>query len=442
MMIRSSPPSTDDAGGATQAASETSLRRRVMSLQMPRDIQVKRGIAWGRWAAAAAAVAVLGIWLATYFDGDIAARLRSLTSSTAAPANNPPPAPSTTSPSNTASAAAAQPAGEAGTGKIVLESKGYLTPAHQILVSPKVTGMVVHLDIEEGRAVKKGDVLALLEAVEYERDLERAVATRDLAKAQLLELENGSRPEEIKQGEAELAQAQEEIIDLERIYKRQRMLYESKSTPEQEFQRTESAYLAMLRRLERLKLAVELLKQGPRVERIAAGRAAVAQAEAEVGKAQWRLDNCKIVAPITGTILKKNAEEGNIVNPMAFNGSFSLCELADLSDLEVDLSIQERDIARIFVGQKCRIRTEAYPDRFYDGEVSRLMPIADRSKGAVPVRVKVRVAKEEQGLYLKPQMGAIVSFFDVKVTRAPAAAPTTTSTPTAAPAGSATAPVR
>ena len=64
--------------------------------------------------------------------------------------------------------------------------------------------------------------------------------------------------------------------------------------------------------------------------------------------------NCTIRAPISGTILKKNAEEGNIVNPIAFNGSFSLCDMADLSDLEVDLSIQERDIARIFPGQKCK----------------------------------------------------------------------------------------
>ena len=76
-------------------------------------------------------------------------------------------------------------------------------------------------------------------------------------------------------------------------------------------------------------------------------------------KAEWRLGNCTIRAPISGTILKKNAEEGNIVNPIAFNGSFSLCEMADLADLEVDLNIQERDISAVKVGQKCRVRAEA-----------------------------------------------------------------------------------
>ena len=93
------------------------------------------------------------------------------------------------------------------------------------------------------------------------------------------------------------------------------------------------------------------------------------------------------------------------------SGSVSLCELADLSDLEVDLTIQERDVSRVFKGQRCKVRAEAYPDRVYTGVVSRLMPIADRSKGAIPVRVKLSVPREEEGVYLKPEMGAIVTFY-------------------------------
>ena len=103
------------------------------------------------------------------------------------------------------------------------------------------------------------------------------------------------------------------------------------------------------------------------------------------------------------------------------NGSFSLCEMADLSDLEVDLPIQERDVARVFKGQKCKICAEAYPDRTYDGYVSRLMPIADRAKGAVPVRVKVSVPAAEEGVYLKPEMGVNVSFLGATPTAKPAA---------------------
>src|SRR5205823_3593961 len=136
---------------------------------------------------------------------------------------------------------------------------------------------------------------------------------------------------------------------------------------------------------------------------IAEAAADVDVAKARVTKAEWRLANCTIRAPVNGTILTKKAELGNLVNPLAFGAtSGAVCEMADLSDLEVELDITERDVSRV--------RAEAYPDRVYDGVVDRLMPIANRAKGAVPVRVKVRVPKDEEGVFLKPEMGAVVSF--------------------------------
>ena len=166
--------------------------------------------------------------------------------------------------------------------------------------------------------------------------------------------------------------------------------------------------------MQQLKLGLTLMEEGPRIERIKAARAQFDQAEAELAKAEWRLDNCIIRAPISGTILKKNAEEGSLVNPIAMQGFFSLCEMADLSDLEVELTIQERDISKVFKDQKCQVRAEAFPDRVYEGYVSRLMPTADRAKGAIPVRVKVKVPAEEEGVYLKPEMEAMVSFLKEK----------------------------
>jgi hypothetical protein len=84
--------------------------------------------------------------------------------------------------------------------------------------------------------------------------------------------------------------------------------------------------------------------------------------------------------------------------------------MADLTQLEVDLTIQERDIRKIFQGQKCRIKPDAATDKVYEGEVSRLMPIADRSKGTISVRVRVTVPREEEGIYLRPEGAALVSF--------------------------------
>ena len=152
---------------------------------------------------------------------------------------------------------------------------------------------------------------------------------------------------------------------------------------------------------------------GPRRERKRGAEAQVRQIEAELRRAKWRLDNCIITSPISGIILKKNAELGNLVNPIAFNGSFSLCDVADLSKLEVELTIQERDISKVFKGQVCKVRAEAFPKRSYDGVVSRLMPIADRAKGAIPVRVRLSVPAGEEGTFLKPEMGAIVTFYNI-----------------------------
>jgi multidrug resistance efflux pump len=151
------------------------------------------------------------------------------------------------------------------------------------------------------------------------------------------------------------------------------------------------------------------------------------QATANLTKAEWRYNNTVVEAPITGIVLSKKTEEGNIVNPAAFsNGlSASLCEMANLYELEVDLSIAERDIAKVFFKQECRVRAEAFPNRFYNGYVSRIMPMADRSKTSVPVRVLIQfpatdargkaLPKEEQGEFLRPEMGAIVTFLNRKV---------------------------
>lgn len=408
-----------------------------MQLRLSRDKRAEPGIAWLRWLAAAAVVGVLVAVVVFQSEqkkraANEVAALNASASGTAAKtaggdnAARPAPAPAQPANNDVARAGnpnpmpAAAPLAEA-QGKIVLESKGYLVPAHQILVSPKVQGMVVKLDIEEGRRVKKGDLLAEIESIEFDRDYERAKALFELSKAKLLEMENGSRPEEISQAEAELGQAQEELKDFERIWKRNTELWKTRSVTEQEMLSSEAQVLATRRRIERLSYALQLMRKGPREERITAARAESKQFEADMLKAAWRLSNCKILAPISGTILKKNAEEGNLVNTLAMNGSFSLCEMADLSDLEVDLAIQERDVSKIFVGQHARVRSEAYPERIYEGYVSRLMPIADRAKGAIPVRVKVRVPANEEGVYLKPEMGAIVSFYDYADPKKPAA---------------------
>jgi HlyD family secretion protein len=368
------------------------LRDRVRSLRIPKSMPRRRG----GWYALASALfliifgAACGYAYVTWWQGDS------------------PPAADTKNAVSQPQASAPQ---SRSTSDLMLESKGYIIPAKQVLVSPKVSGMLLKLEIVEGQFFPKDFVLAELEDTDYQADCDRAAAALDAARQRSGELRKGFRREEVEQAVAELSEAEEQLKQYSADWDRAATLSAAHALSTEVRDAAESRWKATQQRVRRLTLAKELMEQGPRDERKNAAEAEVREAEAELAKAKWRLDNCKIRAPISGTILKKNAEEGNIVNPIAFNGSYAICEMADLSDMEVDLSIQERDISKVFKGQKCKIRAEAFPNRVYEGVVSRLMPIADRAKGAVPVRVKITIPKEEEGAYLKPEMGAIVSFF-------------------------------
>ncbi len=298
---------------------------------------------------------------------------------------------------------------------IALESKGYIVPVSTIQVSPLVGGRVMKLQFKEGDTVKKGAFLAQIETTEYQSDYDRVSAQVKSAQARVGELTK-YRDDEVNQARAELedtkAQRDQHFI----AYQRGTNLRETRALAQQEYEQAEYAYKSMDQRMRRLQLAYDLLRKGPRDERIAAAKAEMEQYQAEQVKAKWRLDNTTISAPIDGTILTKKAEEGNYVNPSAFsNGlSASICEMTDLTNMEVDLAIAERDISKVRVGLECKVRAEAFPERFYVGRVSRLMPQADRAKGAVPVRVKVEIPHAEAGQYLRPDMGALVTFYNEK----------------------------
>lgn len=295
-------------------------------------------------------------------------------------------------------------------GGTVLESKGYIIAAHQIQVSPiEVSGRILELYIEEGKLFQAGQPLAILDSASYEADYLDAQAVLEQAQVRHTELKNGARPEEIDQMYAELNEAREVLKQVKLEYERNKHIANG-ALSAQEFEKAQYAFSAQSQRVNRLEKMLELVKIGPRKERIDAAAAEVKSAEAKVKRAKWRLDNCVIRAPVTGTILKKTAEIGNLVSPLSFNVSASICDMADLSDIEVDLEIPERDISKITKGMPAKVTTDAYPDRFNNGVVDRLMPIALQSKAAIQVRVKVEMPKNEVGVYLKPGMNAKVAF--------------------------------
>jgi multidrug resistance efflux pump len=317
----------------------------------------------------------------------------------------------------TAAAADVKPAGadralEAKPDEVVLETKGYVVPIAAVLVAPRVSGQVTELSIEEGRRVEKGAVLARLDATPYEIDYKRAQSRVRAARARLEELQAGSSDGEKLKADSDLRRAQVELGAAKAQVARLRQLQNGDAVPAGTVDKAEYQLQQAQREFEKVEAACKLVHKGPRKERLEVARAELAAEEAESEKAKYRLDATLVPAPISGTVLAMKAGVGSLVNPASFNGPSAICEMADLTQLEVELAVPERDVRRIARGQKCEVRLEAYPDTVYKGHVSRLLPVADRAKGAVPVRVRIEVSRDDAKL--RPELSAVVTILGKK----------------------------
>jgi len=209
-------------------------------------------------------------------------------------------------------------------GSVVAESQGYIVPVHRIQISPKVNGLIISLRIkkdaddpgvplEEGRRVEKGWILAELEDVDYRADRDHAVAALEEARQNLLELTE-YRKKEIDQAKARWNEAEVQRKQLEIDRRRSGRLKSGNALADRDFEQADSAYLAMLAREQALRVDYDFMVRGPRDNRIEASKRRGKQAEEDLVKAQWRLDNCTIRAPLSGSLLINDADKGHIVH--------------------------------------------------------------------------------------------------------------------------------
>jgi len=295
-------------------------------------------------------------------------------------------------------------------GTVVLTAGGYIVAHHTIEVSSKVIGKVAWVGVEKGDRVKQAQVLVRLEDSEYRAQLAQAKANLEVARARLKELETGSRPQEIDAARAAMEQAAADFQNNELIFKRTRDLAQQGVASQQQLDSAQAAYEMSKARLESARKSYELVKIGPRIEQIDYARAQVAQARAAVDYAQTMLDSTLIRAPVTGTVLERLVEKGEMVTTMTFGGpggaKASVVSLADLNDLQVELDINQNDFPKTSPHQDCRVIADAYPERIYKGVVEEIAPAANRQKATIQVKIKILQPDE----YLRPEMNAHVSF--------------------------------
>jgi HlyD family secretion protein len=292
---------------------------------------------------------------------------------------------------------------------VVLNAAGYIVAHHKIQVTPKVMGKVAWIGVEKGDSVKEGQVIVRFEDAEYRAQYEQAKGNLQTLLAQLSELEHGSRPEEIARAAADVAQAKADLenarVNLERV----KGLFKEEVLPRQELDNAQARYDAQVAKVEALAKTHDLTRIGPRLEQIEAMRGRVEEARGEVALRQTYLDATVIRAPITGTILERAVEKGELVTTMFVGDRGAkgyVVSMADLNDLQVELDISQDDFAKLSMGQKAIVTTDAFPDRKYEGQIAEMSPEANRQKATV--QVKVQVLKPDS--FLRPEMNARSAF--------------------------------
>jgi HlyD family secretion protein len=300
-------------------------------------------------------------------------------------------------------------------GGTVLSATGYIVAHHTINVNSKVTGRLAWIGVEKGDKVKEGQVLVRLEDQEFRANYEQAKGALDNARAYLEELQHGSRPEEIQQAQHNLDEARATLANDKLTLDRTKELAGSGVVSRQQLDDATGKFEADQQRANSLEKAFQLAKLGPRSEELLRGQGALAQAQGQLDYAKSQLDATVIRAPVTGTILDRTAEKGELITAQFASAAAggpqgSVVSLADLNDLQVELDIAQADFARLSPSQKGVVTTDAYPDKTYDGQIAQISPEANRQKATVQVKVQVLNPGKYPDVQLRPEMNATVRF--------------------------------
>jgi RND family efflux transporter MFP subunit len=283
--------------------------------------------------------------------------------------------------------------GAGGSASSGVSANGYVVARTKASVSSRITGRLVYLGVEEGSVVTEGEVMARLENADYAATLAQREAEAATAYAGLVETET-------------------ERDQLRRDVARTKDLQERGLAPDQELEQLEA----------------QLATAEARVLRVRAQAEAV---DAAVGVARANLENTYIRAPFSGTVLRKDAEVGEVVAPVATGSGLTrgaVVTMADLETLEVEVDVNEAYIARIRSGQPASIDLDAYPDTSFQGRVRQIVPTADRQRATV--QVKVSILDEDPRIL--PEMGATVEFLEGATDDAAPAGPPRVFVPAAA----------
>jgi HlyD family secretion protein len=280
--------------------------------------------------------------------------------------------------------------------------------ATEVDVGFKISGRIVSRFFEEGDWVDQGKVLAKLDDDDLRDRFEVARATLMSAQARLSKLLAGSRPEEIREAEAAMNQSKSDLENKEAHYERLKPLFERGVIPKDTLDNAEAAFKMAKASLQRATETYLLVKEGPRKEDIDDARAQVEQARASLKLTETQLSYTTLYSPISGVVLVKSGEIGEVVNP-----GTSIVTLADIENVWLKAYIPETDLSKVKWGQEVIVTTDLRPRKEYKGRISFISSQAEftpkqiqteKERVTLVYRIKVDISNTDREL--KPGMPA------------------------------------
>ena len=265
-----------------------------------------------------------------------------------------------------------------------LTASGYVVAQRRAAVASKGTGRLLELNVREGSVVKKGDVIARLDASDVNASVNATLAGVRQAEAG------------VRQAESALVQARLEASNAEAELKRSQGLMAQNFVSAQ-------AVDAAATRASVTRAAAQAAQAG-----VAQAQASLGQAQAQVKVQQVNQDSTVIRAPFDGVVLVKNANVGDMITPFssASGSQGAVVTMADLTTLEVEADVSESNVAKVKAEQPVEIVLDAIGEQRFRGSVARIVPTVDRAKATVMTKIRF----EALDTRVLPEMSAKVTF--------------------------------
>ncbi|MGQ9836541.1 MAG: efflux RND transporter periplasmic adaptor subunit [Cyanobacteriota bacterium] len=293
-----------------------------------------------------------------------------------------------------------------------LRVSGQVQPIRQVNVSPRESGRLVALFVDQGDEVTEGQLLARMDYGDLSSSIRQAQARVQELQARLAEQQAGERPQVIRAAQARVDSAQTQMnlaqTELDRIQALVQEGVVARNELDQRLARLEQTQ-AELRSAQQ---ELERLQLGSRPEAIQQTQAQIAQAQAELAQRQSRIADTEVRAPFAGVVVQRFAEIGSFVAPTTAASEATAASSSSIlllaQGIEVRAEVPEAQIAQVRVGQAVEIRSLAYPDRVVGGRVKRIAPATVVVREVTVFRV---IIEPEPGAdFLRTGMNVSVDF--------------------------------